>query len=89
MPVILSRAKYKFMTSSDTSEFVKSESYYIIIIILTDRNENAFDPTSAYISQTLKLWLDNLYNRLIKVASNQTALGRQPTFSNILVHLVY
>ena len=31
------------MTSSDTSEFVKTESYYIIII-LTDRNENAFDP---------------------------------------------
>ena len=45
MHVILSRAKYKFMTSSDTSEFVQSESYYIIIIILTDRNENAFDPT--------------------------------------------
>ena len=47
MNVILRRAKYKFMTSSDTSEFVKSESY---IIILSDRNENAYDPTSAYIN---------------------------------------
>ena len=27
MDVILSGAKYKFMTSSDTSEFVKTESY--------------------------------------------------------------
>ena len=44
MDVILSRAKYKFVTSSDTSEFVKSESY---IIILTDRNENAIDPTAC------------------------------------------
>ena len=48
MDVILSRAKYKFVTSSDTSEFVKSESYNInIIIILTDRNENAIDPTAC------------------------------------------
>ena len=28
MDVILSRANYKFMTSSDTSEFAKTESYY-------------------------------------------------------------
>ena len=44
MNVILRRAKYKFMTSSDTSEFAKTESYYII---LTDRNENGFNHTSA------------------------------------------
>ena len=42
MDVILSRANYKFMTSSDTSEFAKTESYY-----LTDRNENAIDPTAC------------------------------------------
>ena len=53
----LRRDKYKFMTSSDTSEFAKTESYYYYYI-LTDRNENAFDPTSAYISQTLTRWLD-------------------------------
>ena len=41
MDVILSMANYKFMTS----EFVKSESYYIII--LTDRNEHAIDPTAC------------------------------------------
>ena len=57
MNVILRRAKYKLMTSSDTSEFVKSESYYIIII-LTDRNEHAFNATSAYISHTLSRRLD-------------------------------
>lgn len=49
MDVILSRANYKFMTSSDTSEFAKTESYYYYYIF-TDRNENAFDPTSAYIA---------------------------------------
>ena len=57
MDVILRRAKYKFMTSSDTSEFVKSESVYYIII-LTDRNENGFNHTSAYISLTLSRRLD-------------------------------
>ena len=36
-------ANYKFMTSSDTSEFAKTESYYI----LTDRNEHAIDPTAC------------------------------------------
>ena len=41
MDVILSRAIYKFMTSSDTSEFAKTESY------LSDRNENAIDPTAC------------------------------------------
>ena len=40
MDVILSRANYKFMTSSDTSEFVETEDY------LADRNENAIDPTA-------------------------------------------
>ena len=30
-----------------TSEFVKSESVYYIIIILTDRNEHAIDPTAC------------------------------------------
>ena len=44
MNVILRRAKYKFMTSSDTSQFVKSESEYY----LSDRNENGFNATSAY-----------------------------------------
>ena len=42
MDVILSMANYNFMTS----EFVKSESYYIIII-LTDRNEHAIDPMAC------------------------------------------
>ena len=55
MNVILRRAKYKFMTSSDTSEFAKTESYYYI---LTDRNENGFNHTSAYISLTLSRRLD-------------------------------
>ena len=45
MDVILSVAIIiKLMTSSDTSEFVKSESYYII---LTDRNEHAIDHTAC------------------------------------------
>ena len=54
---ILRRAKYKLMTSSDTSEFAKTESYYYYII-LTDRNENGFNHTSAYISLTLSRRLD-------------------------------
>ena len=58
MNVILRRAKYKLMTSSDTSEFAKTESYYIYYIILTDRNENGFNHTSAYISLTLSRRLD-------------------------------
>ena len=41
MGVILSMANYKFMTS----EFVKSESEYYII--LTGRNEHAIDPTAC------------------------------------------
>ena len=44
MDVILRRVSYKFMTSSDPSEFVKSESY---IIILSDRNEHAIVPTAC------------------------------------------
>ena len=43
MVVILSMANYKFVTSSDTSEFAKTESY----IILTDRNEHAIDHTAC------------------------------------------
>jgi len=60
MNVILRRAKYKLMTSSNTSEFAKTESYYYIYyyIILTDRNENGFNHTSAYISLTLSRRLD-------------------------------
>ena len=58
MNVILRRAKYKLVTSSDTSEFAKTESYYIYYIILTDRNENGFNHTSAYISRTLSRRLD-------------------------------
>ena len=61
MNVILRRAKYKFMTSSDTSEFAKTESY----IILTDRNENGFNHTSAYISLTLSRRLDKLDTQTI------------------------
>ena len=34
------------MTSSDTSEFAKPESYYYYYI-LTDRNEHAIDPTAC------------------------------------------
>ena len=62
MVVISSRANYKFMTQSDTSEFAKTEShyYYIYYYILTDRNENAFDPRSTYISQKLTLWIERL-----------------------------
>ena len=56
MNAILRRAKYKLMTSSDTSEFVKSESEYY----LSDRNENGFNHTSAYISLTLSRRLDNM-----------------------------
>ena len=60
MNVILRRAKYKLMTSSDASEFAKTESYYIYYyIILTDRNENGFNHTSAYISLTLSRRLDH------------------------------
>ena len=61
MNVILRRAKYKLMTSSDTSEFAKTESYYYYII-LTDRNENGFNHTSAYISLTLSRRLDTTYS---------------------------
>ena len=51
MDVISSMANYKFMTSSDTSEFAKTESYYIYYYyILSYRNEHAIDPTSAYIA---------------------------------------
>ena len=39
MDVILSRANYKFVTFSDVT-FRNPEDYY-----LTDRNENAIDPT--------------------------------------------
>ena len=53
------------MTSSDTSQFVKSESYYIII--LTDRNENGFNPTSAYISLTLSRRLDNDIDNILNI----------------------
>ena len=42
MDDILSIANYNFMTSSDTSEFVKSESY-----LLSDRNEHAIDTTAC------------------------------------------
>ena len=79
MNVILRRAKYKFMTSSDTSEFAKTESYYYYI--LTDRNENGFNHTSAYISLTLsrrldsftlyigfKIQLDVHYNLVIRIS---------------------
>ena len=45
MGVILSMANYKFVTSSDTSEFAKTESYYYYI--LSDRNEHAIDPTAC------------------------------------------
>ena len=45
------------MTSSDTSEFVKSESEYY----LSDRNENGFNHTSAYISLTLSRRLDTIF----------------------------
>ena len=41
MDVILRMANHKFVTS----EFVKSESEYYII--LSDRNENAIDPTAC------------------------------------------
>ena len=40
MDVISSRAKYKFVTFSDVT-VRKPEDYYY----LTDRNENAIDPT--------------------------------------------
>ena len=66
MNVFLRRAKYKFMTLSDTSEFAKTKSYYYYYYyyyyILTDRNENAFDLTSAYISHTLTRWLDMIFS---------------------------
>ena len=52
MDVILSMAYYKFMTS----EFVKSESYYII---LTDRNEHAIDPTACLDANGLRPFADN------------------------------
>ena len=41
LDVILSMAKYKFVTFSDVT-VRKPEDYYY----LTDRNENAIDPTS-------------------------------------------
>ena len=41
MVVILSRANYKFVTFSDVT-VRKPEDYYYY---LTDRNENAIDPT--------------------------------------------
>ena len=56
MDVILSMANYKLMTS----EFVKSESYYII---LTDRNENALDHTACLDSKWLShiCWYHTLF----------------------------
>ena len=39
---------------------------------MTDRNENAFDNTSAYISQTLTRWLDNnIHFGTYKIKDNQ------------------
>ena len=56
MSVILSMANYKFMTSSDTSEFAKTESYYI----LTDRNEHAIDPTACLDANGLRPFADEV-----------------------------
>ena len=50
MDVIFSMANYEFVTSSDTSEFVKSESEYYYII-LTDRM-----PTSVLHLKYSHLW---------------------------------
>ena len=63
------------MTSSDTSEFVKSESEYY----LSDRNENGFNHTSAYISLTLSRRLDYLHvsndncSNFVYIVQNRTA----------------
>ena len=55
MDVILSMANYKFMTS----EFVKSESVYYIII-LTDRNEHAVDHTACLDANGYRPFADNI-----------------------------
>ena len=53
--VILSMANYyKFVTS----EFVKSESVYYIII-LTDRNEHAVDPMACLDANGVRPFADN------------------------------
>ena len=80
MNVILRRAKYKFMTSSDTSVFVKSESEYY----LSDRNENGFNHTSAYISLTLSRRLDaHIY---IRPAAQEQKNSVQCTNYTIEIH---
>ena len=79
MHVILSSAKYKFMTSSDTSEFAKPESYYYIYYyILTDRNENGINLTSAYISHTLTRRLDKI--NIIIAVSMEASVVRQLSY---------